>query len=84
MSTIQKLKEDGRKSYDQMQKNLSWQTSRSDEEIKADQSLYDMFGNDDPEEYRASARREQDKLDRQGREAYAKEYAENQIKNMIA
>src|SRR5262245_9081573 len=51
---IKKLKEDGRVSYDRMQKNLSWQTSRSDEDIKAHPDpLAEIFGNEqnDPEEY---------------------------------
>lgn len=83
---IEKLKEDGRRSYDQMQKNLTWQASRTDDEIKSDNDpLADIFGDyrNDPEGYRDQARRTQDKLDRQGRDAYAQEYAETQIKNLV-
>ena len=75
----------GRKLYDTMQENLSWQTSRTDEDIKADKDpLADVFGDfrNDPEGYRDQARRTQDKLDQQGREAFAVEHAETQIKNL--
>lgn len=83
---LEKLKEDGRRQYDAAQVNLSWQTSRTDEDITQNiNPLAEMFGGMDesPEEYRARARRDQDKLDRQGREAYASEYAETQILNLL-
>ena len=82
---IETLKENGRSLFDTMQKNLSWQTSRTDEDIAANPDpMAEVFGNEknDPEEYRAYARRTQDKLDRQGREAFAQEYADTQIKNL--
>lgn len=82
---LEALKENGRNLFDTMQKNLSWQTSRTDEDIKSNPDpMADVFGNEqnDPEEYRAYARRTQDNLDRQGREAFATEYAETQIKNL--
>lgn len=46
--------------------------------------MADVFGGEqnNPEEYRGYARRTQDNLDRQGREAFAAEYAETQIKNL--
>ena len=80
---IEALKEDERKSYDQMQQNLSWQAGRSDRDIEGDRDpLAEIFGDQaNPEEYRDLARRTQDKLDRQGREAFATEYANDQIKN---
>jgi hypothetical protein len=81
------LKTDGRNLFDTMQKNLSWQTSRTDEDIKANPDpMADVFGTEhnDPEEYRAYARRTQDNLDQQGREAFAQEHAKTQIKNLTA
>lgn len=81
---IEKLQEDGRRSYDRLQRNLTLYVGMSDEDIKTNPDpMAAMFGGQptDPEEIRESARRTQDKLDRQGREAFAAEYAENQIKN---
>lgn len=83
--TIESLRENGRRLFDTMQQNLSWQTSRTDEDIKANPDpMADVFGNEqnDPEQYRDYARRTQDSLYRQGREAFAQEYAENQVKNL--
>jgi hypothetical protein len=82
---IESLKENGRNLFDTMQKNLSWQTGRTDADITANPDpMAEVFGSEqnDPKEYRAYARRTQDKLDRQGREAFAAEYAETQIKNL--
>jgi hypothetical protein len=42
----------------------------------------EMFGPTDPETIRENARRVQDSLDRQGRDAYAEEYAATQILNL--
>lgn len=70
--------------YDRMQKNLSWQVARTDEDILENPDpMAELFGNmaDSPEDYRAYARRTQDKLDAQGREAFAEEYANTQIAN---
>jgi hypothetical protein len=82
---LHELIQSGRSLFDTMQKNLSWQVSRTDEDIAANPDPMDeVFGSETPEEYRAMARRTQDKLDRQGREAFAEEYAQTQIKNVLA
>ena len=83
---MERLKENGRKTYDRMQKNLAWMISRTDDDITTSPNpLAEMFGGgldqNDPEEYRESARRKQDQLDRQGRESFAAEYTDTEIKN---
>jgi hypothetical protein len=81
-----KLTEDGRRLFDRLQNNLTVLCSSSDEELqKRGAELDEMFGGqvNDPEHQRDESRREQDKLDCQGREAFAAEYAETQIKNMV-
>lgn len=81
---FEKLRSDGRAQYDRLQKNLTWQGSRTDDQISAGPDpLDEMFGDDvDPETYRDRARRTQDDLDRQGREEFATEHASTQIKNL--
>ncbi len=74
---IEKYIEAGRKDYDRTQENLSRRAQQTDAEIEAEcGELAEMFGGDNsPESLRESARRMQDQMDRQGREAYAREYA---------
>lgn len=89
--TINNLKEDGRKQYDLIQKNLTSVTTAPDEDLAprlAERNeMAAMFGGEcgqplDCEGWREEARKTQDQLDRQGREAFAEEYAATQIKNL--
>ena len=80
---LNELKENGRKQYDQMQANLTRVASSTDAElIHQIEDEAEMFGERlDPEDRRDEARKLQDLLDKQGRDAYAEEYAKAQILN---
>ena len=91
MKTIEKLTEEGRKQFDRMQENLILIISATDTELAGRlterNEMAEMFGGEcgkplDCEGWREEPRNTQDKLDRQGREAFAAEYAETQIKNL--
>ena len=80
---LNELLELGRRAYDRQQATWSGITSAADEEVLAmqreqNQHTAEMFGADTrhPEDVRAEARRQQDRLDRQGREAFARRCAE--------
>lgn len=81
---IETLKEKGRAEFDFMQANLTSVIAATDEELAprlAERN--EVFGGEvDCEGWRAEARRTQDDLYRQGRQAFAVEYAETQIKNL--
>ena len=80
---LRKLKKDGRRQFPKLQSNCSAIVQMSDSELAPRVKVEaEMFGAEvDAEAIRANARYVQDKLDRQGVEAYALEYAKDQIKN---
>lgn len=88
---MEKQKQYGRILHDKMQKNLSSVTSATDAQLQGRiaerNEMASMFGGEvgnplDCEGWRQESRETQDKLDRQGREAFAQEYAETQMKNL--
>lgn len=78
-----KLLQDGRNSFDSLQVECSRTVQRTDADLLADPNDGDeLFGVvNDPENRRAECRKLQDQLDRQGREAFAAEYAATHIGN---
>jgi hypothetical protein len=90
MKTIETLTEEARKQFDRMQENLTSIISATDADLESRlrerNEMAEMFGGEcgkplDCEGWREESRNTQDQLDRQGREAFAAEYAETQIKN---
>ena len=82
-SLILELTEHGRQQFDMLQTNLSRLVQMTDAELKSEGDPFaELFNSPkDPEERREEARNLQDRLDRQGRENYAREYAVNQNAN---
>lgn len=83
--TIDNLKE-GRNYFDRLQKNLTSIITSTDVELtprlEARNEMASMFGGEcgqplDCEGLREESRKMQDDLDRQGREAFAREYADS-------
>jgi endo-alpha-1,4-polygalactosaminidase (GH114 family) len=90
-TTIETLTEEGCEQFDRMQENLTSIISATDAELEprlAERNeMAEMFGGEcgkplDCEGWREESRNTQDKLNRQGREVFAAEYAETQIKNL--
>ena len=75
--------ENGRKLFDMLQANCSETVQLTDAELAERVAIEsEMFGPTDAESIRQTARAVQDDLDRQGREAFAVEYANTEALNL--